>query len=176
MKIRRRPVLLDDEIARLVEVIARLLRGGASLHVALADAASQVGPPLGSGLLRSIASSRAPLLEGTHPAVAMFEATVGMARELGGSSAQVFDELAVALRSSASVRRDGQALASQGRLSALIIALMPLVFTLFVLLLDPAALVVASRHPLARASLITGLVVQSMGFLWIRRLTSWLRC
>ncbi len=165
MKIRREQLLIDDEVARLVEVVARLLRGGASLPIALADAAAQVGRPLGPELLRSVAASRTPLLAGGQPAIAMFEATVGLARELGGASVQVLDGLAAALRSSAVVRREGLALAAQGRLSAWIIAAMPLVFTAFVLLLDAGALRAALLHPVARASMVGGLLGQSIGFL-----------
>ncbi|CAN5353494.1 type II secretion system F family protein [soil metagenome] len=177
---RRRSEVLELQLADLVETMAMALRSGLSLGQALDYAATEMEDPLASLLNRMIAERRlgrpfdAALASfgraiGTEDA-RLFILVVTIHARSGGDLANALDEVARTLRQRISVRRELRALTAQGRLSGVILGSVPLVFFLFLAATSQRELAPIYRSPAGMAMISTGLVLEGLAFLWIRRL------
>ena len=127
----------ENDEARFLQAVASELRGGASLRQALATAA-EATPALGLAMCAAASRSGVPLhrvgsdlesrLIATGHAAA---AAVELAGEVGGASAAMFENLARLAYEDDRFRRDLRVATSQARLSALVIAGLPVAFLAF---------------------------------------------
>jgi tight adherence protein B len=91
-------------------------------------------------------------------------------RQSGGDLPSVLDGLVATLRERRAAHREVRALTAQARLSGLILGMLPVGFFGFLLLTSRREMVDAIATPLGRTAVATGLVLEALAFLWIRRL------
>jgi tight adherence protein B len=130
---RRRAFL--EQFPNAVDLVARSLQAGHPIPVALGIVAEQSPDPIGTefgiaidemafGLDRDEALSnmvqRFPL-----PELHLFVAAIQITRETGGNLAEVFLKLADVIRSKATLRKKVAALTAEGRLSCMLLAVLP---------------------------------------------------
>lgn len=163
-----------------LELVARSLRGGASFREALAEAA----PPgrLGGDLRTVVAEAEAgsPLTAALgawaerRPSrgVRLAVAALALGAESGGATARAVDGVAATLRANDAVAAEARALASQARISALVIALAPVAFTLLAAGADPRTTEFLLRTPVGLGCLAAGLALDAAAAVWMHRLTA----
>ena len=173
---------VERDLPEVLDAVARSLRSGSSLRRAVDEAGSSVagalhddlarvrrsleaGDPLGDALGRW-AESR-PL-----PGVRLTVAALALGAETGGASAQAVDGVAATLRTNLAIAAEVRALSSQARLSALVIALAPIAFSLLAFTTDGTTASFLLRTPLGLTCLTMGLALDTVGWLWMRRLTA----
>lgn len=137
----RRKAFLE-QFPSAVDLVARSLQAGHPVPVALGVVAEQAPDPIGTefgiaidemafGLDRDEALSnmvqRFPL-----PELHLFVAAIQITRESGGNLAEVFLKLADVIRAKATLRKKVMALTAEGRMSCIILAVLPI--ALFLLL------------------------------------------
>ncbi len=189
--IRRRPGGDEIDHAEVLEAVARSLRGGQSLAVALAEAAEGgVGRPAGAALARSLRRLEAgagvavviddwvqagvgpvpsPVTTAGHARV-VAGAALALGAELGGAQARSLDAAAASLRDRASLEREVRALGAQARASAAVLVLAPLAFAAFSWATDPRVAQVLVASPLGWACVGLGLALDAAGASWMGRL------
>jgi tight adherence protein B len=176
-----RPTDDDRQLAELLEAVARLLRGGSSLPVALRDASFELDGTLRRELAMVLSASDhgRPLADSfdewaqasRSSARQMVAAAMVVAHRVGGSAAHTFDALASSLRARAAARREAQVMATQARASAMVIGVAPLAFAVVIAAVDPAVAVAAVRTSAGRLCLLAGVACEALGLWWIRRLS-----
>jgi len=170
----RRPRQRATALPETLEAVARALRSGVSLSVALDECGSECeldevarasnrGLPLAAAVDRWAAR---PTLEGAPLAAA----ALALGAELGGAAAKSLDAVADTLRERVAVRREVQALSVQARASAMVIALAPLGFAFVVGAADPSNAAFLFTSVIGAACLTGGLVLNALGAWWIRRI------
>lgn len=175
----RREARLLGELPALLEVVARSMRTGAPLPLALREAASgssaaaadlatvvaevDAGVPWGDALRR--------WTEGRpHPDLRLAAGALVVALSAGGSPARAVDGVAATLRERAEVDRELRALATQARTSAAVVAGAPLAFGALGLLGDERTTAFLLGTPAGLACLLTGLGLDLAGAAWMRRI------
>jgi tight adherence protein B len=143
----RDQAVLEAALPAVLEDIARGLRGGLALPVAVARTAQADHGPwqphLGgiAGALDRGASLQDELrrLGRTEacPGLSLAVAALALASEAGGAQARAIDGVAGTLRDRAAVRAEQLALSSQARASALVMAVTPLAFAALAAVADP---------------------------------------
>ena len=179
---RRRARAHEARAAALVGLTDRLateLRAGAGLAEALARAGDVAGPlrpalvrvqsrcRLGhtlSGALGAWAAEE-PLEAGRHLARALALLAVE-----GGPVATALEGVAEGLRDEAAVADELRAQSAQARASATVVGAAPLGYLAFGALVDPGSLGLLTGTGTGRACLVAGLVLQVIGWAWIRRI------
>jgi Flp pilus assembly protein TadB len=169
-------------LALALEETARSLRSGASLVLALGEAAAGVPPPVAGDLVQvTDDAGRAGLVPAllawrqrrSRADVALAVAALALAAEMGGGQAQAVDGVAVGLRQRLALDADLRAAAAQARLSALVIALAPVGFALFLSAggggRRPVPVLFGSSAGLAL--LAAALALDGVGAWWMVRLT-----
>ena len=178
----RRARQLDRALPFVLDDVARSLRSGGSLRVAIVDAASRASGVLGDDL----AALTADLADGhaLHDALARWEgrrpvrsvrlavAALSLAAETGGASARAIDGVAATLRVNLGIAGEVKALASQARMSALVIVLAPVAFTAFAASTDHRTARFLVGTPFGLACLSGGLLLDAAGWAWMRRITA----
>ena len=179
---RRRVPSVDAVLPEALEAMARSLRAGASLPIAIDEASAAVGPPLAGGLAavtataargRSVATaidSWATCTEGEG--VALAAAALALGAELGGTAARSLDGVADTLRDRNAVQREIRALSTQARASAAVIAVAPIGFSLLVALADPSSVAFLVTSRFGVACLLLGIALDVLGAWWMRRIVA----
>jgi tight adherence protein B len=174
----RRERAIEHALPDALDAIARSLRSGASLRLAIGEAAAGPladdlgrvardaadGVPLGVAL-DAWAAAR-PL-----PGVRLATAALGLGAETGGASAQAVDGVAATLRVHLAIAGEVRALSSQARMSALVIVLAPIAFTLLATSTDGRTARFLFATPFGWLCLALGLGLDAVGWLWMRRIT-----
>jgi tight adherence protein B len=163
-----------------LEAMARAVRSGASLHQAVAEAASGTPGALGAELqlVADAAERGAPLVQALEawgercprPGVRLAVAALCLGAETGGAQARAIDGVAATLRERLSVAGEVKALTSQTRASMLVIAAAPIVFCVFASASDPRTSTFLFRSPAGLVCLAAGISLDIAGGFWMRRL------
>jgi tight adherence protein B len=162
-------------VAAWFDELGRALRSGETLHHTLATV-----EPADSRLRASTAPMRLALersdgvadavgrIDAAGPHLDLAVAVLTASARVGGSGAAAIDRAAAALRRRAADAAERRAQSSQARLSAHVMTAVPLLMLLSLLVTDADVRdVVAS--PLGLALLVSGLLLNATGWLWMRR-------
>lgn len=170
----------EQRLPVALEAVARALLAGTPLATALSDASTttegsvaddltRVADELGQGVPSSEALDgwliRRPL-----PGVRLTVAALVMGTELGGSRARAVDRVAVGLRQRAASAREVHVMASQARLSAVVIVAAPVVFALVSVATSSGLATFLFVTPRGWACLVGGLSLDAVGAWWMARL------
>jgi tight adherence protein B len=93
-------------------------------------------------------------------------------RQVGGNLAQVLDNISSTIRERARIQREVKVLTAQGKLSGILIALLPLFLIAALLVLNPEYFNVLVSDSRGIIMLIVAGVMEIVGFMVIRRLTN----
>ena len=173
---------LEEYFPEAIDLITRALRAGHAFTTGLAMVAEEMPEPIksefrllyerqnyGSPLpdaLRAFAE-RIPLLDAKF-----FVTAVLTQREAGGNLSEVLDNLTSVIRDRFTVKRQVQVRSAQGRLTGLILALLPPGLALAFFVMSPEHILRLVRDPLGVRMIIGALALQVIGTLIIRRIVN----
>lgn len=162
-----------------VDLVAARLRSGHTVATAIADAAEADDPvaPDVRRVLRRVALGE-PLetslewwaSDRRHDAVRAVAGALAVASATGGAAADALEGLARSMRDQLGARAEAAALSAQARMSALVVGVAPIAYVAFASAVDPGASAVLVTTPLGRICLVTGLGLDALGALWMRRI------
>ena len=177
---RRRERLVVEALPGFLERVARSLRAGVSTVTAIAEALPSDGP-LATDLRGVMADVR---VGGSLPAaldrwrqrhplaeVNLAAAALSIGTTAGGRRAPAVDGVAATLREHRTAQREVASLAQQGRLSGLLIALLPLCFLALSAMIDGGSLGLLYGSPVGVFCLVVGLALNAVAFVWMHRIT-----
>ena len=98
-------------------------------------------------------------------------AALALSADAGGVSARAVDGVAMTLRQRQTVRAEARALATQARLSAVVMALAPIAFGLVAMAADSRSMRFLFGTPAGLGIFGLGLLLDLCGFAWMSRLT-----
>ena len=171
---------VEAALPPVLETTARGLRAGASLPLALAASASGAAPAVAADLVAVVGETpRVGLVEALDrwaaarplPGVRLAAAALAMAAELGGGGARALDGVALTLRQRQAAAGEVRALATQARLSAVVLTAAPLAFAALAAAADPRTAAVLLRSPVGQGCLAAGLALDAAGAAWMARIT-----
>lgn len=164
-----------------LDAIAVELRGGAAVAAAFVAVGRRPGAlnaslaepvaaiDLGMPVADAFASWRdaPPVQTG-----AVLAGGVALAAEAGGPAAGALEHLASGTREALAVRAEVHALSTQARVSAYVIALAPVGFVAFSVVVDPGSATTLLATPVARVAVAIGLVLDAIAAWWMRSIVA----
>ncbi|KIL38355.1 type II secretion system protein [Gordoniibacillus kamchatkensis] len=93
-------------------------------------------------------------------------------RQVGGNLATVLETIVQTIRDRVKIQRQVKTLTAQGRLSGMVIGLLPIALGLIIYLIEPNYIGSLFRHPIGVLMLCGGTVSGIIGFFMIRKLTT----
>jgi Flp pilus assembly protein TadB len=170
-------VQLDDTL----QLISGSLRAGYGLVQALDGVAQDLDEPTSEEFARIVNETRlgrelGPALEQTADRMRSEDfrwaaQAIMINRETGGNLAEVLENVAATIRERNEIRRQVQALSAEGRLSATVLSLLPVVVFGAILLLQPSYVAIFFTSILGVLALSACLLLLGAGIFWMYRVT-----
>ena len=171
----------NAELADFFTLVASGLRSGLSLAQAVAGAAQGGGDVLARQMRRvtaevALGMDLADALEGVASRMSSDDLTlavqaVRIQRESGGSLSNILDITATTVRQRAQLQREVRALSAEGRISAIILMLLPLLVFGFFLITRREYVEVFWTEPIGWVMLGALVVILGIGGIWMQRMT-----
>jgi tight adherence protein B len=170
------------QLPEAMEMIARTLRSGQSLGFGISLVATEMGQPisgefnrvfeeqnLGIPMEQSLneLAERIPNLD-----LKFFVTAVILQRQTGGDLAEILDKIGNLIRDRFRIWGQVQALTGEGRLSGVVLLVLPFVLFLAVYQLNPTYITVLFTDPMGTKMLAAAVVMQILGALVIRKIVN----
>jgi len=176
----RRAARLEEQLPDAIDVIRRALRAGHPFNAALKLVADDLEAPIAKEFELTFADinfgndvRRALLgLLDRVPSVTMmsFVTAVLLQRETGGNLAEILEQIAKVVRGRFKFFRKVRTLSAEGRMSAWVLALVPLILFGAISVTQPTYLPILVHDALGRKLIMTAVGLAFIGVLWIRKL------
>lgn len=177
----RRDRQIETDLPAALESIGRSIRSGASFPQAVGESVRVLRGPLRTELaaLDRRLELGQPLALVLHewserralPGVRLASAALAFSYEAGGVRSRAVDGLAASLRDRSALEREVAALASQARMSGIVISVLPVGFVFVSSTLDSQVAAFLFGTPAGVLCLVSGLTLDAIGFAWMQRLT-----
>jgi tight adherence protein B len=177
-----RAKLFATQLPDVLKLTASSLRAGFSLLQGLEAVTKQMREPSAAELQRVLAEARLgrPVEEALEAAAARIRnrdfsesvAAVRIQQEAGGNLASLFDTLADTMVQRLRLRREVRTLTAEGRLSAYILGLMPLLLGILIFTINRAYMDVLFQTFAGKVLLLGSLLLQIVGFYWMYRIVN----
>lgn len=179
-KRQRRFDQFQEKLPAAIDLMVSALRAGNSTIGALGIVASEAPEPVRRefricfdeqsygvdmrAAMRNLVT-RVPL-----PDMRIITTAILIQKESGGNLAEVLDKTAQVIRERFRLRDQIRVHSAQGRLTGLILSLMPLAMGLLLFAMNPEYIMVLFTHPLGHKLMIAGAVMNMLGLLVIRKI------
>lgn len=182
LKRKKRLRRFGEQLPEVLDLIVRSLSAGHPLATALALVAKQMGDPIGTefGILvdettygigmdeaLSNMSTRVP-----HNDLQLLIVTIQIQHYTGGNLAEVLSNLAKVIRDRLYMVKKVRAVSAEGRMSALVVGILPFGVTAFIMLVRPEFFRDVSADPLFVPMIAGGFVLLVLGQFWIWRIVN----
>jgi tight adherence protein B len=176
----RRMAKMEEQLPEAIDMIKRALKAGHPFSQALKLAAEDMDNPIARELDLTFADitygndarrAMLGLLERVPSVTVMaFVTSVLVQKETGGNLAEVLDRIGNVIRGRFRFYRRVRTLSAEGRLSAWILALVPLVLFAVIWITSPDYLPTLIDDPLGRQLIVVAAMMSVAGIWWIRRI------
>jgi len=177
----RRRAAFYEQLPDTLQLVAGSLSAGYSMPQAVDAVVREGNQPMAGELYRALAETRLGVpLEDALDSVAdrmrsrdfhWVVMAVRIQREVGGNLAEVLGTVAATLRERERLRREVRVLSAEGRLSAVVISLLPVIFIVIAVIARPQYLRPLYTTALGGLMLITASVLFVIGVIWLRQVT-----
>jgi tight adherence protein B len=179
-KRKKRLAAFEEQLPEALDFLGRAMRAGHAFSIALEMLSEESQDPLRQefrkvhnehnlGLpidtaLRNL-GERVPLLD-----VKFFVSTVLLQRETGGNLAEILAKLADVIRERFKLKGQVRAISAQGRITAIVLTLIPIALAVLLLMVSPNYLQSMAKDPIGRYMLAGVIIGQVVGYLFIKRI------
>lgn len=177
---RRRLEKIEEQLPDAIDVIKRALRAGHPFNAAIKLVADDMDPPIAKEFELTFSDlnygndvRRAMLgLLNRVPSVTVMAliTSVLVQRETGGNLAEILEQIAKIVRGRFRFERKVRSLSAEGRMSAWVLALVPLGLIVMLSIASPNYLPVLLKNPVGHKLLYGAGILGVLGILWIRRI------
>jgi tight adherence protein B len=178
----RRQHAFADQLDDTLQLLATSLRAGHSLMQALDSVSREAEEPTASEFARVINETRVGrelghALDETAQRMTSDDFTwvtqaIAINREVGGNLAEVLDGVGHTIRERNQIRRQVKALAAEGKLSAIVLMLLPFGIGGFLMISNPEYIGKLTHGLFGISMLVAGAVMLAVGGIWLRKVVS----
>ena len=173
----RRRARFADQLDDTLQLLSGNLRAGYGLLQALDTLARDADDPTSEEFTRVVNETRigrdlGEALSGTAERMRSDDFTwatqaIAVNRETGGNLAEVLQHVAATIRERNQIRRQVKALSAEGRMSAIILIVLPIVVFAIVMIIQPHYLAFFFTGVIGIVALVAAVVLLTVGALWM---------
>lgn len=181
-RVRARMERFQRQLPDALDLVGRALKAGHGFTGALRMIADECDDPIGPEFAQtldeinyglSVDEAMQNLLDRVDcPDLKFFVVSVGIQRESGGNLTEIVGNISNLIRERYKLAGKVKTLSAEGKLSALILILLPFVVGLIIYLLNPDYMSVLWQKDLGRMALMGAGVSMLKGVFWIRRMVN----
>jgi tight adherence protein B len=179
VRISKRQGAFAEQLDDCLQLMSGSLRAGHSLLQALAAVATEAEEPSSEEFARIVNETRVgrPLGAALVDAADRMKSedfvwvtqAVAINREVGGNLAEVLDGVSNTIRERSAIRRQVKALAAEGKLSAIVLMVLPFGVSGFLMISNPTYLAKFTHSLIGYLLLVAAAILLLVGGLWLRK-------
>jgi len=177
---RLRSAKFDRQLPDALELISRSLRAGHGLVAGMNMVAEEMNDPMGPEFNQAVkeinyGSSFDEAMQGLVirnpcPDLPFFATAVILQRETGGNLAQIIQNIALLIRERQKFRGKVRALTAEGRLTAVLFAVIPLIIAVIMYFINPSHILFLFSDPVGKQMTVGMLILMAIGILIMRKI------
>lgn len=177
----RRFAKFESQLPDALELLARGLKAGHAFTSGLQLVADEMNPPLAPEFFKTYKEHNHGLDLNTAlinlcqridlQDLRFFTTAVMIQRETGGNLAEILDKIAALTRERFKLRNQVKALTAEGRLSGIILTLLPPATALALFFMNPDYIMLLWETPKGRMMAMVALAFQALGIFSVRKIT-----
>ncbi len=179
MQVRRRQKQFVSQLPDMLSLLAGTLKAGYSISQGFESVSREIDDPMGRELRRVVTESRLgrPLEEALEAAAQRMDSddfawavmAIRIQREVGGNLAELLMTVADTMTQRERLRRDVNTLTAEGRMSAVVIGLLPPGLAVALYMMNPGYIGELFSPGIGYALVIASLVMMGIGFAWMKK-------
>ena len=169
----------EEQFPEALDLLSRAIRAGHAFQTAMGMVADELPPPVGTEFRKSfeqqnfglplkealnLLGERVPLMD-----VRFFATAVNIQRETGGNLAEILDNLAHVVRERFKILRQVRVHTAHGRFTGYVLLGLPAALSVALMFISPDHMKTLFTHPMGRTMVLGAIVMQTIGFLWIKK-------
>jgi tight adherence protein B len=169
----------EEQFPEALDLLSRALRAGHAFQSAMGMVADELKQPVGPEFKKTFdqqnfglplrdalvqMSERVPILD-----VRFFVTAVLIQRDTGGNLSEILDNLAHVVRERFKVKRQVRVHTAHGRFTAFVLLSLPPALAIVLRFINPSHMELLFTDKLGQTMLITVMIMQVVGFIWIRK-------
>lgn len=182
VNIRRKSIIqkIEQQLPDTLALISNTLKSGYSFLQAIDAASKELPPPVSlefQQILREInlGVNTEKALESfskrvQSPDLELIVLAVLIQRQIGGNLSEILDNISETIRSRIKIKGEIKILTAQGRVSGLIISLLPVALGVILYFMNPSYILTLFQHPMGLGMLGLAALMQAIGIFLIRRI------
>jgi tight adherence protein B len=181
-KRKRRLKKFEKQLPEALDLLARGLRAGHAFPTGLQQVAKEMDDPLGTEFFKTFREFNhgldlnTALLNLCHRIdlrdLSFFTTAVLIQRETGGNLTEILEKIAILIRERFKLKNQVKALTAEGRLSGLILLLLPPLLAGMLMVINPEYGKVLINHPTGRVMCGVAVVLQLLGMWCIHKIVN----
>lgn len=175
----KRALLFNKQLGDSLAIMSNCMRSGYSFQQALASVAKEMPPPISTEFSRVVREINygTSMEEALNHMVnrvknkdlELLVSAVITSLQVGANLSNILDTIAETVNDRIKLREEVRVCSAQGRISGIIIGLLPAVMFVFLMIVNPEYLMGFIDHPIGRILLIVSVVLEGLGFFVINK-------
>ena len=182
VKASRRQAKFEEQLPDTLQLLGGALQAGHSLLQAVDTVVKEAEEPMSVEFQRVLTEARLgmPLEEALDGVAKRMDSqdfawtvmAVSLQRQIGGNLAELLNTVAQTIRERYSLKRQIRSLSAEGRLSSIILSILPFLMFLTLLAFNPTFLAPLYSTALGLAMLSASAILMIIGILWMKKITA----
>ena len=175
----KRQLLFNKQLGESLTVMSNCIRSGYSFQQALGSVAREMQPPISDEFTRVVRELNygASMEDALNHMVArvknkdmeLLVSAVITSLQVGANLSDILDTISETITDRIQLREEVRVCSAQGRISGIIIGLLPAAMLVFLMIVNPEYLMGFINHPIGRILLVVSVILELLGFFIINR-------
>jgi tight adherence protein B len=181
-RIKKRIKTINGQLGDTIAILSNSLKAGHSFFQAVDSVAKEMTGPISEEFIKlqkeiSLGGSTEGALENMverigSDDVELMVTAVLIQRQIGGNLAEILDNISNTIRQRVKMKGEIKTLTAQGRISGLVIALLPVGLAIIMAYLSPDQIVLLVTEPIGILMIVMAVVMELVGFIFIRKIVN----
>ena len=177
---KKRQQLFNKQLSDSLVVMSNCMKSGYTFQQALESISSDMQPPISIEFARVLREIRYGVKQEDalihmvkrvqNKDLAMLVSAVIVSSQVGANLSDILDNIAETIKDRIKIRDDVRILSAQGRISGLIIGLLPIIITLILMVINPTYILSFFHTQVGKMMICVGLIFEVIGFTIINRI------
>ncbi len=172
--------LFNKQLGDALTIMSNCMRSGYSFQQAMSSIANEMQAPIATEFARVVREMNYGVsMENTlnnmvkrvnNKDLGLLVSAVLTSAQVGANLSDILDTISETVRDRIRLREEIRTLSAQGRMSGMIIGLLPVVVILFLMVTNPSYFADFAAHPVGRVMIIASVFMELTGFLIINKI------
>ena len=176
----KRQLLFNKQLGESLTVMSNCIRSGYSFQQALASVAKEMPPPIstefsrvvreinyGVGMEEALDNMVAPV---KNKDLELLVSAVKTSLQVGANLSEILDTISGTVTDRIALREEVRVCSAQGRISGIIIGLLPAAMFVFLMIVNPDYLMGFINNSIGQIMLVISVILEALGFLLINKI------